>query len=177
MVLFFYEMEVCEMEMNVGKIVNTHGVKGEVKILTASDFAAERFKPGKVLMIPFKDERVTLTIKSYRTHKNFHMIAFEGLNNINDVEKYKGLDVYQEIENEDIILEENEYFYSDIIGCTVFDGEREIGIVNDIFETGANDVWVVQGDKEYLIPYIEDVVKSIDIDNKKIIIEAIEGLL
>ncbi|MGL6145564.1 MAG: ribosome maturation factor RimM, partial [Macrococcoides caseolyticum] len=79
--------------------------------------------------------------------------------------------------NEDNILDENEYFYSDIIGCTVFDGEREIGIVNDIFETGANDVWVVQGDKEYLIPYIEDVVKSIDIDNKKIIIEAIEGLL
>lgn len=59
----------------------------------------------------------------------------------------------------------------------MFDGEREIGIVSEIFDTGANDVWVVQGEKEYLIPYIEDVVKSIDIDNKKIVIEAIEGLL
>lgn len=165
------------MEINVGKIVNTHGVKGEVKILTASDFASERFKPGKVLMIPFKEEKVTLTIKSYRTHKNFHMVSFEGLNNINDVEKYKGLDVFQEIENEDIVLDEHEYFYSDIIGCTVYDGAREIGTVKEIFETGANDVWVVQGEKEYLIPYIEDVVKSIDIDHKKIIIEPIEGLL
>lgn len=165
------------MEINVGKIVNTHGVKGEVKILTASDFASERFKPGKVLMIPFKEEKVTLTIKSYRTHKNFHMVSFEGLNNINDVEKYKGLDVFQDIENEDIVLDEHEYFYSDIIGCTVYDGAREIGTVKEIFETGANDVWVVQGEKEYLIPYIEDVVKSIDIDHKKIIIEPIEGLL
>ncbi|UBH09534.1 ribosome maturation factor RimM [Macrococcus armenti] len=165
------------MEINVGKIVNTHGVKGEVKILTASDFASERFKPGKVLMIPFKEEKVILTIKSYRTHKNFHMVSFEGLNNINDVEKYKGLDVFQDIENKDIILDEHEYFYSDIIGCTVYDGAREIGTVKEIFETGANDVWVVQGEKEYLIPYIEDVVKSIDIDHKKIIIEPIEGLL
>ncbi|UOB21394.1 ribosome maturation factor RimM [Macrococcus armenti] len=165
------------MEINVGKIVNTHGVKGEVKILTASDFASERFKPGKVLMIPFKEEKVILTIKSYRTHKNFHMVSFEGLNNINDVEKYKGLDVFQDIENEDIILDEHEYFYSDIIGCTVYDGTREIGTVKEIFETGANDVWVVQGEKEYLIPYIEDVVKSVDIDHKKIIIEPIEGLL
>lgn len=165
------------MEINVGKIVNTHGVKGEVKILTASDFASERFKPGKVLMIPFKEEKVTLTIKSYRTHKNFHMVSFEGLNNINDVEKYKGLDVFQDIENEDIVLDEHEYFYSDIIGCTVFDDAREIGKVKEIFETGANDVWVVQGEKEYLIPYIEDVVKFIDIDHKKIIIEPIEGLL
>lgn len=165
------------MEINVGKIVNTHGVKGEVKILTASDFASERFKPGKVLMIPFKEEKVTLTIKSYRTHKNFHMVSFEGLNNINDVEKYKGLDVFQDIENEDIVLDEHEYFYSDIIGCTVYDGAHEIGSVKEIFETGANDVWVVQGEKEYLIPYIEDVVKSIDIDHKKIIIEPIEGLL
>ncbi|UBH14028.1 ribosome maturation factor RimM [Macrococcus armenti] len=165
------------MEINVGKIVNTHGVKGEVKILTASDFASERFKPGKVLMIPFKEEKVTLTIKSYRTHKNFHMVSFEGLNNINDVEKYKGLDVFQDIENEDIVLDEHEYFYSDIIGCTVFDDAREIGTVKEIFETGANDVWVVQGEKEYLIPYIEDVVKFIDIDHKKIIIEPIEGLL
>lgn len=165
------------MEINVGKIVNTHGVKGEVKILTASDFASERFKPGKVLMIPFKEEKVTLTIKSYRTHKNFHMVSFEGLNNINDVEKYKGLDVFQDIENEDIVLDEHEYFYSDIIGCTVFDDAREIGTVKEILETGANDVWVVQGEKEYLIPYIEDVVKFIDIDHKKIIIEPIEGLL
>lgn len=165
------------MIVNVGKIVNMHGVKGEVKILSASDFAEERFQPGKILLIPFKDQTVELEIKSYRVHKNFHMVSFEGINNINEVEQYKGLDVYQDVDTETLPLEENEYYYSDIIGCEVFNEGISIGKVTEIFETGANDVWVVKGDKEHLIPYIEDVVKEIDIENKKITIEAIEGLL
>ncbi|WP_414046617.1 ribosome maturation factor RimM [Macrococcus equi] len=165
------------MKVNVGKIVNMHGVKGEVKILSASDFAEERFQPGKTLLIPFKEETIELVIKSYRVHKNFHMVAFEGINNINDVEQYKGLDVFQEVDTTELPLEENEYYYSDIIGCEVYNDGQSIGKVTEIFETGANDVWVVKGEKEHLIPYIEDVVKEIDIDNKKIVIEAMEGLL
>lgn len=165
------------MKVNVGKIVNMHGVKGEVKILSASDFAEERFQLGKTLLIPFKEETIELVIKSYRVHKNFHMVAFEGINNINDVEQYKGLDVFQEVDTTELPLEENEYYYSDIIGCEVYNDGQSIGKVTEIFETGANDVWVVKGEKEHLIPYIEDVVKEIDIDNKKIVIEAMEGLL
>lgn len=165
------------MNVNVGKIVNMHGVKGEVKILSVSDFAEERFQPGKTLLIPIKDETVSLVIKSYRVHKNFHMVSFEGINNINDVEQYKGLDVYQDVDTASLPLEENEYYYSDIIGCEVFNNSISIGKVTEIFETGANDVWVVNGEKEHLIPYIEDVVKEIDIKNKKITIEAMEGLL
>ena len=70
--------------------------------------------------------------------------------------------MYQERDHEDIELDEHEYYYSDIIGCTVFDDNNTpIGRVINIFETGANDVWVVKGDKEYLIPYIEDVVKTL----------------
>ncbi|MCD0939208.1 ribosome maturation factor RimM, partial [Staphylococcus aureus] len=69
-------------------------------------------------------------------------------------------------------------YYSDIIGCTVFDDqETPIGRVINIFETGANDVWVIKGSKEYLIPYIADVVKEVDVENKKIIITPMEGLL
>ncbi|MQS33883.1 16S rRNA processing protein RimM, partial [Escherichia coli] len=83
-----------------------------------------------------------------------------------------------ERDHEDIVLEENEYYYSDIIGCTVFDDqETPIGRVINIFETGANDVWVIKGSKEYLIPYIADVVKEVDVENKKIIITPMEGLL
>ncbi|MCE4956770.1 ribosome maturation factor RimM [Macrococcoides caseolyticum] len=165
------------MIVNVGKIVNMHGVKGEVKILSASDFASERFAPGKTLLIPFKDETIELVIKSYRVHKNFHMVAFVGIHNINEVEQYKGLDVFQDVDTESLPLEENEYYYSDIIGCEVFNEGQSIGKVTEIFETGANDVWVVQGEKEHLIPYIEDVVKEIDIEHKTITIEAMEGLL
>lgn len=161
--------------MNIGKIVNMHGIKGEVRVLSASDFTAERFKPGNTINIEGSSE--PLTIKSYRTHKNFHLLQFEGLEDINLVEHFKGKDIFQQVEDVEIPLEENEYYYHDIIGCTVFNEGQPIGRVVDIFETGANDVWVIKGDKEHLIPYIEDVVKKVDIDNKTIEIEAMDGLL
>ncbi len=165
------------MKVNVGKIVNVHGIKGEVKVLSQSDFTAERFQPGNELLIQSGTEENIVKIKTYRVHKNFHLLQFEGLENINLVEKYKGADVFQEIEQVEIELAEHEYYYHDIIGCTVFNDGEPIGRVTDIIETGANDVWVVKGSKEHLIPYIEDVVKTVDIDNKTIEIEAMDGLL
>ena len=105
------------------------------------------------------------------------MLKFEGINNINDVEQYKGDYLFQERDREDIELNENEFYYSDIIGCTVFNNDTPIGRVINIFETGANDVWVVKGDKEYLIPYIADVVKEVDVEHKTIRITPMEGLL
>lgn len=106
------------------------------------------------------------------------MLKFEGIDNINDIEYLKGAVLYQERDHEDIELEENEFYYSDIIGCTVFDDEQQpIGRITSIFETGANDVWFVKGDKEYLIPYIADVVKDVDVENKTVIITPMEGLL
>ncbi|GGA96807.1 ribosome maturation factor RimM [Macrococcus hajekii] len=165
------------MSVNIGKIVNMHGIKGEVRVLSASDFTAERFKPGKELTIKQGSQETIVKIKTYRTHKNFHLLQFEGLENINFVEKFKGADIYQEVDEIEIPLKENEFYYHDIIGCTVFNEGEPFGRVIDIFETGANDVWVVKGDKEYLIPYIEDVVKKVDVANKTIEIEAMDGLL
>ena len=96
----------------------------------------------------------------------------------NEIEHLKGDYIYQERDHQDIELGEHEYYYSDIIGCTVFkDDDTPIGRVINIFETGANDVWIVKGEKEYLIPYIEDVVKDIDIETKTIKITPMEGLL
>ncbi|KAA1036944.1 ribosome maturation factor RimM [Macrococcus equipercicus] len=165
------------MKVNVGKIVNMHGIKGEVRVLSESDFTKERFQPGHELIIQSGKEETVVKIKSYRTHKNFHLLTFDGLLNINAVEQYKGADVFQELEEVEIALAEHEYYYHDIIGCTVFNEGEPIGRVTDIFETGANDVWVVKGDKEHLIPYIADVVKKVDVDNKTIEIEAMDGLL
>lgn len=105
------------------------------------------------------------------------MLTFEGYTNINDIEHLKGTHLYQERDHEAIELDEHEFYYSDIIGCTVFDGDRPIGRVTEIFETGANDVWVVKGDKEHLIPYIADVVKEVDIEGRRIVITPLEGLL
>lgn len=166
------------MQVEVGQIVNTHGIKGEVKVKSNSDFTDTRFQPGEVLTVKHNNNEIQLTVTSYRVHKGFHMLKFKDINNINEVEQYKGDFLYQERDHEDIELAENEFYYSDIIGCTVFDDEETpIGRVINIFETGANDVWVVKGDKEYLIPYIADVVKAIDIENKTIHITPMEGLL
>ena len=110
-------------------------------------------------------------------HKGFHMLTFEGINNINDIEYLKGETLLQEQEHSDIELTEHEYYYSDIIGCTAFVEDEPLGRVNEIFETGANDVWVVKGEKEYLIPYIEDVVTDIDVAGRRIQITPMEGLL
>ncbi|MGO3050062.1 ribosome maturation factor RimM [Staphylococcus casei] len=167
------------MKVEVGKIVNTHGVKGEIKIKSDSDFTETRFQPGEVVQIEREGkEPLEFKIASYRMHKGLHMLTFEGINNINDIEYLKGETIVQERDHEEIELGEHEYFYSDIIGCTVFDDEdTPIGRVTEIFETGANDVWVVKGDKEYLIPYIADVVKDIDVEGRSIKITPMEGLL
>jgi len=163
----------------VGKIVNTHALQGEVKIMSSSDFKEDRFKKGNSLYIDFNGDQIEVKIASHRIHKGADLIKFSGLNSINDVEKYKGCDIL--VDYEDLgELEENEFYYYEIIGCQVdtVDGET-IGTVKEIIETGANDVWVIErkGSKDALIPYIEEVVKSVDVENKLITVQLLEGLL
>ena len=168
---------------NVGRIVNTHGVRDEVRILSTTDFEEERFVVGNRLAAFKKNDKkpTWVTIQSVRRHKNFILLTFEGMNNINLVEPFKeGMLKVTKDQMEEDLLEENEYFYHDIIGCSVVTEEGEtIGEVKDILQTGANDVWVVKGGKgkEQYIPYIEDVVKDINIDEKIITIHVMEGLL
>jgi 16S rRNA processing protein RimM len=122
---------------------------------------------------------IPVTIEAHRKHKQFDLLTFEDYGNINDVEPFKGhlLKVPKE---QQVSLEEGEFFYHDIIGCSVFtvDGE-ELGKVKEILSPGANDVWVVKRKgfgSDILIPYIPSVVKTVDIDTKKITIEPLEGL-
>ncbi|MFJ3387202.1 MULTISPECIES: ribosome maturation factor RimM [Lysinibacillus] len=167
---------------NVGRIVNTHGIRGEVRVLSTTDFEEERFAVGIKLAAFKKDDKkpTWVTIESVRRHKNFILLTFEGMNNINLVEPFKeGMLKITKDQLTDDLLEENEYFFHEIIGCTIVSEEGEtIGAVTDILQTGANDVWVVKGTKkEHYIPYIEDIVKEINIDEKKIVIHVMEGLL
>jgi 16S rRNA processing protein RimM len=166
---------------NVGKIVNTHGVKGEVKVVSSTDFPEERYQKGNTLhlFLPEKKEPLSLIVEKHRTHKNFDLLTFEGYNDINQVEQFKeGILKIQEDQLQE--LEEGEYYYHEIIGCkvTTIQGE-EVGLVKEILSPGANDVWVVKGEKgkEHLIPFIEDVVKKVDIEKGLIVIEPMEGLL
>lgn len=161
--------------------MNTHGIKGEVRVISITDFRELRYQKGNklYLFMPGEKEPIELTVKSYRTHKNFDLLTFEGYDNINLVEKFKG-GILKVHESQLADLEEGEYYFHEIIGCDVFtmDG-KEIGKIKEILTPGANDVWVVKGKngKEYLIPYIDDVVKRVEIKEKLVFIEPMEGLL
>ncbi|EKN63861.1 16S rRNA processing protein RimM [Schinkia azotoformans MEV2011] len=165
---------------NVGKIVNTQGIKGEIRVISSTDFPEERFRKGNILYIEVApNDLIEVKVSSHRLHKNFHLLTFAGFNNINDVEKYKGkmLKISEDQLND---LDEGEFYYHEIIDCEVFtdDGEK-LGTIKEILSPGANDVWVVKrpGDKDLLLPYIEDVVKEVDVENKKVIVHLMEGLL
>ncbi|MEI3606663.1 ribosome maturation factor RimM [Pseudogracilibacillus sp. SE30717A] len=163
----------------IGKIINTHGIKGEVKVKQISDFP-ERFKLGStVYLTNHDDELITLKIAGMRLHKGFLLLQFEGYESINDVEHLKGVELKIKEEQQEP-LGENEYYYHQIIGCNVVTTEgEEIGIIESILSPGANDVWVIRGknNQEILIPYIEPVVKDVNVEGKQVIIELMEGLI
>lgn len=163
----------------VGKIVNTHGVRGEVRVISSTDFPEERYKKGSQLLLEHDNVKVEVTVDEHRKHKQFDLLKFKGYENINEVEKFKGgsLKVSEEHLGD---LGENEFYYHEIINCEVFTEDGELlGSIKEILSPGANDVWVVErkGAKDVLVPYIEDVVKDVDVENKKVVIHILEGLL
>ena len=166
---------------NVGKIVNTHGIRGEVRVISTTDFPEERYAIGNKLSF-FKDDSKTpivLTVATHRRHKNFDLLTFEGYLTIEMVQGFRD-GVLKVSENQLSELEGDEYYFHEIIGCKVIGTNgQEIGVITEILQTGANDVWTVKpaSGKDHYIPYIEDVVKDIDIDNKKITIDVLDGLL
>ncbi|MFS0787053.1 ribosome maturation factor RimM [Shouchella sp. 1P09AA] len=165
---------------NVGRLVNTHGVRGEVRVLANTDFGEERFAIGSQLKVASRPEEkgTLLQVTSHRKHKNFDLLTFEGYTNMNDVEGFKGSYLYvsEKLLSE---LDEHEFYYHEIIGCRVTDEEEnDLGTITDIIETGANDVWVVQrsGKKDLLLPYIEQVVKEVDLEASVVKVHVMEGL-
>ncbi|CAM4038810.1 ribosome maturation factor RimM [Lederbergia lenta] len=166
---------------NVGKIVNTHGINGEVRVISNTDFAEERYAPKSSLhlFMPGKKEAIPLTVKSHRVHKNFDLLKFEGYENINDVVHWKN-SILKVTEEQLSDLPKGEYYFHEIIGCEVVTMDNEvIGSVKEILTPGANDVWVVtrENGKDVLIPYIDEIVMDISIENKKITIKLMEGLI
>ena len=160
----------------IGKIINTHGIKGDLKIYPLTDSLDRFFDLEKIYIGNSKEEVI---IKEVKTHKGFALLRFENLENINDVLKYKEEFIYIDEVNK-IKLQENHYFISDLIGCRVLlkDG-KEIGILIEVLQGGVNDVSVVLSPekKEFLIPAVNEFIKTVDIDNNLIIIDPIEGMI
>ena len=152
----------------LGKLVNTHGLRGEVKIISDFKYKDIVFKEGNVIYI----EDTLYSIKSYRTHKNFDMVKLEGITKIEQAEVFKGSSVY---------INKNDYKFpgvldSDLIGLSVYDKSKYKGKIVGIEKSTLYSLLVVDGVKRHLIPNIEKFIKDIDLDSKKIYINYIKGL-
>lgn len=167
----------------VGKIVNTQALRGEVRVMATTDFPEERFKIGAILAIFNGNKLVeTVEVDGHRLHKNFNLLHFKGKDNINDVEKFKGFDLkVAGTEREADELDENEFYYDDIIGLEVYTtDEIYLGKVREITSLPSNDVWAIQRPnkgKDILIPYIEDIVLEIVLDDNRVVIDPMDGLI
>lgn len=167
------------MQIEIGKIINTHGIKGELKIISSTDFEEERFAVGNTVNIQFGKELVPMEVASFRRHKGCLLVAFKDLLNINFVEKYKGCVISVDSDELQELDEDEVYFYQ-LLDCQVVDEEEnELGKVVEIIETLAHDTLRVRNaeGKEVLIPYVDAFIVDADIDLKKIVVHVIEGLL
>ena len=164
--------------LRVGTYVNTHGVRGEIKVYPHTD-DMERFEDLDHLFMDTKEGLYKLEIQNVKYFKNLAILKFKTIDNINDIEKYKGSDLLI-TRDQAVPLSEGEYFICDIIGADVITDEGEkLGIVHDVLQTGANDVYVVKADgrKDILIPVIPSCVLDIDTDNKLVKVHVLDGLL
>jgi 16S rRNA processing protein RimM len=163
--------------LQVGVITSTHGVRGEVKVFPTTDDAA-RFKNLKQVILDDGKQQREMEIASVKFFKNMVIVKFKGIDNINDVEKYRRARLLVTRENA-VPLAENEYFIADLIGLSAKseDGE-ELGTITDVLQTGANDVYVVTTPQkeEILVPAIRDCIKRVDLENKEMLIHLLPGL-
>jgi 16S rRNA processing protein RimM len=173
---------MTEELLTVGRLVNTHGIRGEVKILSYTDFPDVRFGSGKkLIVVPETGSKFEVIVESAREHKGMFITKLKGYNDINQVEKYKGS--LLKVPSADLVeLPENEYYFHQIIGCEVYTEEPEsklLGTITEILTPGANHVWVVKPAKgqDILIPVIDDVVLDVDVEAKRVTIHLMEGLL
>lgn len=161
----------------VGEIVNTFGIKGELKVKSYSDFNEVRFAKGQKLYISFHDAYQEVEVQSYREHKGHVLVAFKGMENINLVEKYVSCEVY--VSEEDLHeLDEGEYYFKDLLGCKVRLHDEIVGEVIEVMDYPANVVLRIQlADKTILVPFVEAFVPEVDIEQQEITISVIEGML
>ena len=156
----------------VGKIVGTHGIKGELKV--KSDTSFNRFEKGNKLYI---DKTQKITINSHRQHKGMELITINGLTNINDVLCFVGKELYVPHDRDE--LEEGEFYYEDLIGLDCYDSKYNyIGPIIDLQEVPQGLILEIKGkEKTILVPFVEAFIDGIDLEENKLYINEIEGLL
>ena len=164
--------------LQVGIITSTHGVRGEVKVYPTTD-DPRRFRRLKEVVLDTGKEKMNLEIEGVKFFKQFVILKFKGLDNINDIEKYRQKSLYVTRKNA-VRLQRDEYFIADLTGLKVQDeDDTELGTVKDVIETGANDVYEVEmaDGKSLLLPAIKQCILNVDVENGTMQVHVLEGLL
>ena len=164
--------------LRVGVITKTHGIRGEVKVYPTTE-DHKRFEELDEVLLDIGEELISLEIEGVKYFKETVILKFKGINNINDVEKYKGKDLLI-LRDQAIPLEDDEYFIHDLLGFEIItEDNSRLGALKEIMVTKANDVFVVETDdkKEILIPSIKECILDVDTKNKKIRVHILDGLL
>lgn len=167
-----------EQLLQVGVISSTHGVRGEVKVFPTTD-DANRFKKLKKVILDTGMKKKELEIQGVKFFKQFVILKFKGIDNINDIEKYKGKSLYVTRENS-VKLKKDEYFIADLIDMqVVLEDGTLLGILTDVMKTGANDVYCVESEKygEVLLPAIGECILDVDVEGRKMTVHLMPGLI
>ena len=156
----------------IGKVIGTHGIKGELKILSDVEVKDKAFKVGNTLC--FENDNHEYKIASVRIHKGAYLILLDGFNNINDVLFLNKKKVYVDRNN---VLSKDEYVISDLIGFKVISDEKEIGVITDYENEISYATFLVEGDKKFYLPNVKEYVTNIDLESKKVYTKNVEGLI
>lgn len=157
--------------IQIGKLVNTHGLIGEVRILSNSDFVEKRFKVGNYILV---GKNTKFKIEEMYTHKNFIICKFEGIKNINEIIKYKGQNIYGGLLTVEE-LDEDEFLVQELVGMSVIQNDIEIGKVTEVIEMPTSEILRVN--KKTLIPFLKQFIVNVDRKNKQITVELLEGMI
>ena len=175
---FLIRAFMMEKLLKVGVISSTHGLKGEVKVFPTTD-DVKRFRQLKEVLLDAGDEKPVLQIEQVKFFKQFVILKFKGIDDIEDVQKYKGKDLLVTRENA-VELKKDEYFIADLIGVSVISDDNSLrGILKDVIQTGANDVYVIdlEDGRQLLLPAIKECVLMVDLDENIMKIHVLDGLL
>ena len=165
-------------KVTVGKIVNTCGLKGEVKVINYSDFIKDRYKKNNTLFVSDeKDISLNLTISSFRQNDKFIYLKFKEIDTIEEAEKLK--ECYLFVDSDQLKkIDDDTFYYYELLNMEVYYNDNNIGFISEVNDNGAQDLLRIKGKNiNFLVPFVNDFIEFIDVENKKIILKNLEGLL
>lgn len=163
----------------VGKIVNTCGLKGEVKIINYSDFIKDRYKKDNVLKVINEENGINeeLTISSFRSNDKFVYVKFKEIDSIEKAQTYKESLLYVKVE-ELKKLDDDTFYHYELLDMEVYFNDKIIGKISEISDNGAQDLIRIDNkEKSFLVPFLDEFIENIDVKNKKIVLKNIEGII